>query len=56
MDDILGVSGVERFRDLYGEWQQLVCGKRPSQDALAQGLAFQQFHHDETLAILLSDS
>ena len=43
MNDAFRVSCVEGARNIYRQIEQLVGGKRFSQDALAQGLPFQQF-------------
>ena len=55
VNNALGVCGIERFGNFNREFQQLIGGKRPTQDALAQSLTFEQFHSDEVFAILLSD-
>ena len=55
MCDGFGVRGVESFGDFDGELEEGLVGERPSNDGVAQCLAFQQFHHDEELSILLSD-
>src|SRR5262249_22097338 len=55
MNDASRVRNIERFGNFNRELQQLIGGQRSSQDALAKGLAFEQFHHNEIFAIPLSD-
>ena len=55
VDDSLGVRSFERPADVDGQFEQMVGGKRPAQDALAQRHPFQQLHHNEVLPILMAD-
>jgi hypothetical protein len=53
--DAFGVGGVERVGDLNGEAKRDVGLKRTAGDAVLQCHAFEKFHDDEGLAILLAD-
>ncbi len=51
----LRVGGIQSIGDLDAKIQQFVRGDGPSADSLLQGLAFQQLHDDERLAVLFLD-
>ena len=53
VNNTFAVGGVERVCDLNGNVQQPVQGERFSLHARRQGLAFEQFHGDEGLPIVL---
>ena len=55
MDNALRVGRVQRVGDLNSELHHLLHLQRPTLDAMLQGFAFEQFHGDERLAILLAD-
>ena len=46
---------LQRIGELQAQLQNLVDGQWAATDVLAQRLAFQQFHGDKVLALLLSD-
>ena len=55
MDDALGVSAVERVRDLDGEIEETIERHGLAVDHALEGLALEQFHGDEVAATLLAD-
>ena len=55
MDDTFRVRGVEGVRKLNREVQNFVGLEGPRADAVLEGLAFQQFHGDERLSIVLAN-
>ena len=55
VDDALRVGHVQRVRHPDGDVHELVRVHRPAGDALAQGQALEELHHDELLALVLAD-
>ena len=55
VDDALGVGGLERLGDAERELEQPVDPHRPPVDHGLEGVAFEQFHHHERLALVLAD-
>jgi hypothetical protein len=55
MHDSTRMRCLQRVGDLNGEVQLHVIRQRPSRDAIAKRLAFQQFHRKKSLAILPAD-
>src|SRR5262245_17489694 len=55
MDDSVAVRLVERVRDLRRIAQRLVDRQAPAREAVAERLAFEQLHHQEADAVLLTD-
>ena len=55
MDDAARVRGVERIGDFGGDLQQLLEMDRPARDAMLQRLAFEEFHHEEGVALIFAD-
>ena len=53
MDNALLVRGVERVGDLDGQLQKGIIIQGLARDALLERLAFEQFHDDEGLRIVL---
>ena len=55
MDDLLGVSGVERIGELGTELQHFRSPERPSGQPLLNRLAIDHFDHGEGLPLVLPD-
>jgi len=55
MDDALNVCGIERIRDLDTEIQELLQRERLAVNVMAQGIAVDELHGDERLAVLLAN-
>jgi hypothetical protein len=51
MNDALGMRGIQRVGNLDAERQQRFQVQRIPVDAVAQGLAFQQLHHQGGLSV-----
>ena len=55
MDDALGMRGIERVGDLYGQRQQRVQFQGTPADAVAQRHSLQKLHGYEGATVLLAD-
>jgi len=55
MDDASFVGRIERIRDLYCEIEEQRRRQRPRLDAASQRLAFETFHDEVTMALVLAD-
>ena len=55
MDDALGVRRAQRLGHFLGHADDLVVLDGAVDDAVAQGLAFEQLHHQVGVAVLLAD-
>ena len=55
MDDSLGVSGGQGIGDLHAEGENIVRRHGPAENALFESLAFEEFHDEIGVAVLLSD-
>jgi hypothetical protein len=55
MNDAARAGGVQRVGNLRAEFKQGIGGHGAAADTFAQGLPFEEFHHEEGLAIVLAD-
>ena len=55
MNDAFGVCHVQGIGNFDGEIEQQFEFQRSASDAVFQCRAFQKFHHDEELAVVLGD-
>ena len=55
VNDTSAVRGLKTLRDFFAEFEELVHWQRPTRDAVAQRFAFEQFHDDEELAVLMGN-
>ena len=55
VNDSFGVRGIQGISNLNPKFQELFDFERLARDALPEGLALQQFHHDVGLAMLLTN-
>src|SRR5580700_8241727 len=55
MNDSFRVGGIERVVDFDGEIEQLADFERLARDFLLERLAFEELHHDESLALVAAD-
>src|ERR1700756_5154361 len=55
VNDALGVGRFEALSDLNGDVEKLGCCQRFFRDALLEGLALKQLHHDKWAAFEFSD-
>ena len=55
MNDAFGMGDIEGVGDFYRQIEQKVEFKRTARDAMLQGRAFEKFHHDEGMAVMLGD-
>jgi hypothetical protein len=53
--DSFGMRRIQRVRDFNSQLHHLFQRQRLARDALFQRLAFQKFHGNELLAVLLAD-
>src|SRR5690242_15462380 len=55
MNDAFLMGGVQRVRHLNGQLNELLDRNRLASDLMLQSMAFQEFHDDERLAVMLGD-
>ena len=55
MDDAAFMRRFQSIGKLQAQLEHFINGQRTPANVLAESLAFQQFHGDEVLALLLSD-
>src|SRR5580700_1458819 len=55
MNDAFGMGDIESVRDFYRQIEEKIEFKRATRYAMLQGRAFEKFHHDEGMAVVLGD-
>jgi len=55
VNDALRVGGIERVGNLDGDIEQAIEFHRPAVDGMFQGAAVEEFHGDESFAVVLAD-